>query len=233
VAAENSLTQGDGAVLEADQTTFHSRSELEREPFTPNCDRLWLRDFECIGDAGTAQAKSKSPWLGLPVLLLSELEVGVKLDCHGSDHLRSGQREAVHQIVDAGIVTGVDAEDVEPCSFAAEGDVLTGPVRLPRAGPALHGVSPCLDPAQAVRMGVALERAGPRPGFQDWGDQRLECVVQGHTVACIGSHAVSQREPAIGRHAEIPRDFELLFVTGTSECRELILYARRTFLAGR
>lgn len=27
-------------------------TEIEREPFTPKCDRLWLCDFECIEDTG-------------------------------------------------------------------------------------------------------------------------------------------------------------------------------------
>lgn len=55
-------------VVEADLTTFHSRAdlerkpfaglvevlgiEIEREPFTPICDRLWMCDFECIEDHG-------------------------------------------------------------------------------------------------------------------------------------------------------------------------------------
>ena len=55
-------------VVEADLTTFHSRAEmekkpyaglvevlgieLEREPFTPICDRLWMCDFERIEDHG-------------------------------------------------------------------------------------------------------------------------------------------------------------------------------------
>ncbi len=55
-------------VVEADLTTLHSRAELERkpylglvevlgidlerEPFTPICDRLWMCDFERIEDHG-------------------------------------------------------------------------------------------------------------------------------------------------------------------------------------
>jgi hypothetical protein len=55
-------------VVESDLSTFHSRAELERqpfaglvevlgidlerEPFTPICDRLWMCDFERIEDHG-------------------------------------------------------------------------------------------------------------------------------------------------------------------------------------
>lgn len=56
-------------VVEADLTAFHSRADLERTPFvglvevlgidlerrpyTPICDRLWMCDFECIEDHGS------------------------------------------------------------------------------------------------------------------------------------------------------------------------------------
>lgn len=56
-------------VVEDDLTTFQPRAELERkpyaglvevlgiglqrEPFTPICDRLWMCDFECIDDHGS------------------------------------------------------------------------------------------------------------------------------------------------------------------------------------
>lgn len=59
-------------VVEADLTTFQSRADLERtpyvglvevlgialerEPFTPICDRLWMCDFECIEDHGSYAA---------------------------------------------------------------------------------------------------------------------------------------------------------------------------------